>query len=743
MRALSIRVLVSVPMLLPTSMLLAGESLGGNAIEEIVVTAHSREYRLDNADTAFGLNLDLLDTPAAISVITADLLRDQQVNNVDDALRNVAGITKFKTGNGGEEKFSIRGFDSSQSIYKDGARINNSLNASNIPSTETANLDRIEVLKGASALLYGQGEPGGIINYITKRPEFERRTSVEVLGGNDSFYKAEFDTTGAFGDTPLAYRIVAAYQDSNNFRDEVFRERLLINPTLAWMPTEATEVVFGYEYINDEYTQDRGQVLDGNAIDGYFYSGRQDASQFYGIPDWNEDTTAESMRFYILAEHRISDNWTVKANYSLTENDKVNVDSSPFFVDSTTRAIVGALGSPVENLVAIGPRKTDGGGETSRYTLSTEAMFEDGFGFDHRVFASFGKEDFETTSTSFRGDRNILYNLATGAYATTSANPVAPGAQEIRLASGIVFGLASRGARLNQKFEEAGINVVDYIRFNDLWAWLIGGRYSDYKDKLGDFDDDQLSMRTGLVFNARPDLSFYLSYSQGYTSSGGRLGAGGGQIDPETSESIELGAKFKTFDERLLLTATLFNTEKQDLAFVVNPTDPPAAQFFGNLGAIQSQGFELEAVGFINERWRVQAGYAYIDNEISDGGVDNYGSMFPEGNSLGGIADHNLNLYTFYEIPVARGILGLGGGLYYQDDVFISTENNAQYDAWTQVDLAAYYKRGAWKLQVNVNNVADEDYRQAQALTTSDAFAAIRVGTGAPRSVVASVAVEF
>lgn len=228
-------------------------------LEEVVVTAHHRDYRIDSADSAIGIDLKLLETPAAVSVITEDLLKDQQVNNVDDALRNVAGVTKFKTGNGGEEKFSIRGFDASQSIYKDGARINNPLNASNIPSTETANIERIEVLKGPSALLYGQGEPGGIINYFTKRPELSRGANIEVLYGSDSFKKAEFDATGALDDNErFAGRMVGAYEDTDSFRNEVFRKRLLLNPSLAWLPDERSKVVIGYEYIDDEYTQDRG-----------------------------------------------------------------------------------------------------------------------------------------------------------------------------------------------------------------------------------------------------------------------------------------------------------------------------------------------------------------------------------------------------------------------------------------------------------------------------------------------------
>lgn len=275
------------------------------SIEEVVVYGFSRDYLANKGQSsAVGLDLTQLETPAAISVISQDLLQDQQVNNVDDALRNVAGVTKLKTGNGGEEKFAIRGFDASQSIFKDGARINNALNASNIPSTETANIERIEVLKGPSALLYGQGQPGGIINYITKRPELERHSTVELVAGRFDYYRFEGDTTGAVPGTndALAYRLVLAYEDSDSFRDEVERQRLLVNPTLAWTPNDRLSLTLGYEFIDDDFTQDRGQVLDGNNVDGYFYSDRLNETQFFGIPNWNANTTVESRRFYLIGD---------------------------------------------------------------------------------------------------------------------------------------------------------------------------------------------------------------------------------------------------------------------------------------------------------------------------------------------------------------------------------------------------------------------------------------------------------
>lgn len=721
----------------------------GPHLEEVTVTAHQRDYRADSASSAAGLDLTLLETPAAVSIITQDILKDQQVNNVDDALRNVAGVTKFKTGNGGEEKFSIRGFDASQSIYKDGARINNALNASNIPSTETANIERIEVLKGPSALLYGQGEPGGIINYITKRPQLQRYTNIEVLTGSDSLYKVEFDTTGALSaERGLAYRFVGAYEDSESFRDEVFRRRLLLNPSVAFMPNDRLSLVLGYEYLDDNYTQDRGQVLDGNIVRGYSYSGRVDEEQFFGIPNYNDKTEAESNRIYLNGEYAFSDGWRMEATFSQTDNDKTNVDSSPGFLTADFD-VIGPAGSPDENLVSIQPRKTVGEGEARQAALKQFIDFEGPAGIQHQILASLTWEDFETRTTSFRGDRNVFFNVASGEYFTAFDAAELNDPDIIRATDTVVFRLNPPNSSTSGEFEERGINVLDYIRFNQQFSVLLGGRYSEYEDITNDFTDEDFSLRAGLVYAPVDGISFYLSYSEGYTPSGGLLAIDEGPVDPETSVAWELGAKWSLRDEQLLITAAVYDIDLEDVPFVTNPLDadgnptPEAERRYDNLGAIASRGIELEVVGRITENWRVQAGYAYIDSEIAEGGVGEFGAAFPEGNRLPGIAENNVNLFTFYEFALAGGELGLGGGVFYQDEVYISTENRGRYDAWTQIDLAAYYKRERWKAQLNIRNAFDEDYRLAQALTTSDFFAAIRVGTSMPRTLTASLAYEF
>lgn len=724
-------------------------------LDTITVSSFDRTYLANKGQqSAVGLDLTQLETPAAISIIPQDLLQDQQVNNVDDALRNVAGLVKFKTGNGGDESFSIRGFPVGDSIYKDGARRSNSLIVSNIPSTETANLDRIEVLKGPAALIYGQGSPGGIVNYIAKRPETERKTSIELLAASYDFYKLEADTTGAVPGTndTLSYRLVGAYEDSESFRDSVERERLLINPSLYWIPNEDFSLLLGYEYIDDNYTIDRGHVMSGTLFGGYFYDfERLDESVFFGIPGFNNQTVAESKRIYAIANYQLLDNWRIEATYGATDNDKDTFDASAGFISGFPNiGFIGAVGSPLENLAALGAAVSVGTGKTEQFTLKNYVDFTDGFGFDHQILVSYDDEESETNAQSFGTTSGTVFlNTVTRQLSFDSleaANPdfVQPGPIELS------FGSATSSTE--SESNEQGLNIVDYITLNDQWAILIGGRFSEFENVTSDFQDDSFNVRGGIIYTPRDDLSFYASYAEGYSPSGNRLGLDDRQIDPELSVSYELGGKLALRDEQFLFSAVVFETTRQGIPFVANPFDEngngtPAADIrFGNIGEVRTRGVEIEATGQITDNWRIIGGYAYNENEIIEGERTPLNPIFggfQEGNELGGVPQHNFNIYTFYDIEVAGGKLGLGGGIFANSDVFISAENIVKHDGWVQTDLATYYKRGNWKAQLNVNNVFDEFYLQAFAGATSDFAGAFRTGTSTPRTVTASIAVEF
>lgn len=670
-------------------------------LEEVVVHGFQRNYLQNSAASAVGLDLSLKETPAAISVITQDILQDQQVNNVDDALRNVAGVTKFKTGNGGEEKFSIRGFDASQSIYKDGARINNALNVSNIPSTETANIERIDVLKGPSALLYGQGEPGGIINYVTKTPTFETLGSLEVITGSDSFNKLEADYASAInGSDQFAWRIVGAYENSESFRYSVERERWLLNPTLLWQFSSTDSLVVGYEYIDDDYTNERGQVLEltnpeaNDSEHNYAYTNRIHIEDFFGVPGWNNQTTASSKRLYATVNYTLMPQWRVEASYANTTSEKDNFDSSP-----PSALVAGS------DTVAIGPRRSIGEGKAEQITLKNFVNINDGFGFDHQILASITYENAQSESRSFRPDTsqtdrgNVFFNVATGEYSANFTAAEAADPDFIRIGNNLGFILRSTQPSLIDDREEAGLNILDFVRINNHWAVLLGGRYSAYTDKLGNDEADNFSARLGLVFEPTAAVSTYLSFSEGYTPSIGLRGADERTVDPEESKAYEAGIKWSSSSEQLLVTAAIFNIELQGIPFVINPFDQNGIETpfedlrYANLGAVKTKGLELEVVGYLNSHWRIQGGYAYLNNAITEGGTAEFGSAFPQGNRFPGIAEHNLNLFSFYDLALWGGDLGIGAGVFLQSDTYISTENRAQYDGWTTFDLATYFKK--------------------------------------------------
>ncbi|MEM1402751.1 MAG: TonB-dependent receptor [Pseudomonadota bacterium] len=705
-------------------------------IEEVVVRAHYREYDPTRAD-AFQLGLDILKTPASVSVISQDLLQDLQVNNIDEALRNVAGVTRLKTNNGGGEAVLIRGFGAT--TFKDGAPIANGLNVASLPSTEPANLERIEVLKGPSALLYGEGGPGGLINYVTKRPEARRSTTIELLGGSYDFYKVEFDTTGAFSeDGPFAYRLVGTYEDSKSFRDEVSRERLLINPSVSWTGDKGS-VVAGLEYIDDDYTQERGQVLDGDLFGGYFYGPNQDVDQFYGIPDFNDRSVAESRRLYILADYQVLPNWRVEATIQETENDKLFFDTNNGAI-TPTFGFLGAQGTPLADTVSITANSADSTGTVQQYTFKNFIDLTGPGGIEHQILASYTFEKTDVEGSGMVSTDTVFHNIVTGTYAVN--NPFLPVSDPASL-----LNFVSSGSGTNADFDESGINVLDYITLNEHWALLLGFRYSEYEDNLSSFEDDDLSFRGGVVYSFNDELSAFVSYAEGYTSSGGRQGLDDQTIDPATSTSWELGVKWQPNGDQLLVTGTIYDVVEEGVSFLANPQAPPVEQRFGNIGEYRSRGFELEVVGRITDAWRIQAGYTFIDNEVTDGGTTFvFGPLqfgFQDGVTLPGVPEQAVNLASFYEIPLGSGLFGFGGSLNYQDEVFASGENSAVYDEWVEVGAMAYYSRDRWKAQLNVINLFDEDYLLTQGQVTPDAFAAIRVGTSRPRTVMGSIAYEF
>ncbi|MEM1434152.1 MAG: TonB-dependent receptor, partial [Pseudomonadota bacterium] len=521
-------------------------------------------------------------------------------------------------------------------------------------------------------------------------------------------------------------------------RDEVSRKRLLINPSVSWSNEQAS-IVVGVEYIDDDYTQERGQVLDGDLFSGYFYGPNQDVDQFYGIPDFNDRSEAESLRAYLLADYQVLPNWRIEATIQNTENDKLFFDTNNGPITATF-GFIGAAGTPFADTVSISANSADSTGTTQQYTLKNFIDLKGPGIIEHQILASYTFEEFEVEGRGMVSSDTVFHNIVTGTYAVN--DPFTPVDNPASLLT-----FVDSGSGVSTDFEETGINLLDYITLNEHWAILAGFRYSEYKDNFSGFEDDDLSFRGGVVYSFNDELSAFVSYAEGYTSSGGRLDLDDRTIDPATSTSWELGLKWQPNGDQLLVTGTLYQVVEEDVAFLINPLAPPIDARFGNIGEYESRGIELEVVGRITDAWRIQAGYTFIDNEVIEGGTSFvFGPFqfgFEDGVRLPGIPEHTVNLASFYEIPLAGGQFGFGGSLNYQDDIFASGENSAVYDGWVEIGAVAYFRRDRWKVQLNAINLLDEDYLLTQAGVTPDAFAAIRVGTSRARTIIGSVAYEF
>jgi TonB-dependent siderophore receptor len=686
-----------------------------STLPAVTVSSFYKEYNDLTETTSLGFEADPMTVPVSSFVLNQDVLEDQQVNNVDDALRNVAGVTKFKTGNGGEEIFAIHGFRAD--LYTDGQRRIYGNNRTFVATTETSNIERIEVLKGPSAILYGFGEPGGVINYVTKKPEFKRYTSAEVIGGSYDYGRVEVDTTGAFQKgSNFAYRLVASHQDANSFRDELFRERTLLAPSLTF-DNGKTNVTLQYEWIKDHYTQTRGQALLPDLSNDPYV----DETTFFGIPGFNDRTESEYQKWNLRALHEFSPIYSVGLTLSRADIDKDYFDAHPRQVElnHTIRFTSG------EKAVS----------DASVMTAQLDQNFRfSALGAEHKAQLSLDRErqKAELNSQTFTG--LVVYDLITRTYSGLDA---------------FLATVASTNPPVTQSITSAGqqgVNLQDLMSFGERWHLLVGVRQDDYEDRANDLEDDATTYRTGLVYQPAEWLSVYGGFATGFKpvdsayQSANRTN-GRAFVDPETSEQAELGAKFSLLDGKASLLFSVYEARKQDMV-ALDPAAvslPSAQQYYTNIGEVRARGFDAQFTGRIGEQWRLITAYAYTDATMED---DGDASARFEGNTMAGIPLHNGSVWAVYEFAGALKGLSLGTGVFAQTKSPKSYESFASNDGHAQMDLMAAYKTRRVKYQLNVKNVADETHHLTQE-AANYSLARSRADTSSPRTIFGSVAVEF
>jgi iron complex outermembrane recepter protein len=676
-------------------------------IEVVVTGEQQRGYRVPNSSTATKTDTPLRDIPQSIQVIPRQVIEDQQVVRLEEALRNVSGITFGGSGEGAGISPSLRGF-ANIPILLDGFR---QYGVVGLQSTqETANLESIDVLKGPASILYGEIQPGGVINLVSKKPLSTPSYAAEIQAGSRGLFRPRIDLSGPLTDDgSLLYRLNALFSTERSFRDfDTNLQRFFIAPTLAWKAGDRTDLGFKLEYLNSRQPFDTGRVALGNQV--------IDIPRDRIINEPNDFAENRILNLGLNLEHRFDDNWKIRSSFQYLSRNILQDFAFPFSVDAATGIITRNLGG-FDIDVKTYALQTNVVGKFNTGALKHTLLF--GVDVSQTIDNTFAAFDF-TTPLLLDPFNPVYRTIPRGNFRNDPA----------RFSTFVDYQIRER---------RLGIYLQDQVDLLDNLKLLAGLRYDTVEQNVLNrptfFNpessqtiqtDNALSPRIGLVYQPSKEISLYASYSQSFNPST-NAAFGGNILKPERGEGWEVGIKGELFDGKLLATLAYFDIIKQNVA----TPDPNNPLFSIAAGEQRSRGLEFDLSGQILPGWNIIASYAYTDAKLTR---DN---TFPVGNRLEGIPEHSVSLWTTYEIPEGdlQG-LGLGFGFNYVSDRKGDLENSFDLGSYFLTNAAIFYRRDNWRVAINFKNIFNVDY-------SNSPFSNTRIDVGEPFTVIGSFSVKF
>ncbi|MDF5708869.1 MAG: TonB-dependent siderophore receptor [Nostoc sp. S4] len=670
---------------------------------ELVVTGEQDGYRVPNASTATKTDTLIRDIPASIQVIPRQVLEDQRVNQVREAVTNVSGVTPATEGSQSTDGggFIFRGFQTDEgNLFINGFKRRNYLER----QLEVANIEQIEILKGPASVLYGQGEPGGIINITTKQPLSTPFYNVEATIGNFDFYRPTLDISGPLNsDKTISYRLNAAYQNSGSFVDFVNTENVFVAPVIKFDIGKNTTLTLEGEYLNNSQVEYLGLPAIGTVLPSEF--GRVSRSRNVDDPDLKLDRDFVAIGYRL--QHKFSENWSIRNGFRAQfENFNENFSYINELQADNRTVVLGARFDERSN---------------NSYSLQTDVL--------GKVQTGSIKHDllFGTELVQINEYENIF-----NASADSTIDLFNPNYTRLSF---------QRSAQLDnndtvqQNF--IGVYAQDLISISDNLKILLGGRFDfasgSYEDRLAntsvDQEDTAFSPRVGIVYKPIPLVSLYASYSQSFVPSRPfQRNEDNSPFKPTTGEAFEVGVKTEFLDGRLAATVAAYQITKQNIVVA----DPNRPDFSIQVGEQRSRGIEFDVAGEILPGWKIIGSYTYIDPEITE---DTNADL--KGNVPSNVPRNSASLWTTYEFQTGdwKGF-GFGGGVTFVGDRQGDLENTFTLPSYARVDAALYYRRDNWRVGLNIKNLFDTYYFESASGTLS-------VYPAAPLTVLGTVSWQF
>jgi iron complex outermembrane receptor protein len=652
-------------------------------------------YRATRSATGTKTDTALRDIPQSIQVVSRQVLEDQQVNNLGDALANVSSVQRSNSFGGVTETFVIRGFKAT--TYAIDGMLINPLVARPETLRDLANVERVEVLKGPASVLYGRGNPGGLVNVVTRAPSFTPEAQVKAQAGSYDFYRLEANASGPLDAAgTLAGRLAVATQTDEGFRD-IGRNstRTYVAPTLRWQPSDATRVDGGLEYIDQTAPFDRGVRASNGKVN-------LPADRFLG-EKWSRDDT-DKLSVWYRAEHDLNDWLTLR---QMTRWDESHKD----------RLVADLQGSVNADGRTQRRRALDGEERIRTLDMQFEAIarFATG-GLQHSVLAGFEYIDGTRMNTNDRGD------LA----AIDIYNPV--------------YGAPVTNWRFNEKsyvdLESYSFYLQDQIDLSEQWKLIVGARYDDTRQHTdvtnlvdgarvttpSEVAPTKVSPRVGLVYQPTDWLALYASYSTSFVPQTD-LQRNGSPLDPEEGKQYEVGAKVDLIPDRLSATLSVFEITREN----VSTTDPVDSNYSIQTGEQRVRGVELDVSGKPMDGWDIIGNISVLDAKLTKD------TEIEEGNKLEGVPTLSGALWSSYQLQSGqlKG-LGFGAGVTAVGQREGDINNSFDVSGYARIDASVFYDIND-KLRVDLT---DRKYIETVASTDGTYY-------GEPASVTASVSAKF
>jgi iron complex outermembrane receptor protein len=598
----------------------------GEILKEVIILTKQK-----NEVNATRSGIKPMDLPQSVQVIGSAVIEQQQSIRLSDVIKNANGVYVGSARGGAQESFFSRGYDmSANNMFKNGFRFS----SGSIP--EISSLDKVEILKGGSALLYGNVAPGGILNMVTKTPLFKKGGEIVIQSGSYNFYKPSLDIYGPLNQN-IAYRFTGTYENSKSFRDVVKKERFYVNPSFIFKLSPKTDITFQGDYLNDAWMPDFGTVIIGTKIVDV------PRNAFLGAK-WSNGETIQATTSLLL-NHQINTNWRLNFNASFQDYERAweGTERIQPTADGTWNRPLGKY-KAVEQIYA-NQISLQGNFNTRKIKhqfftgIDTETSFSDAF--TYRYFNP------TTDATITVYDTVNVFNPST--YESINELPI-PASQLTRV--------------VKTETNRYGIYAQDLISLTTKFKVLAGIRYSLQETKPVTYNkvantvvdetirnDHAFSPKVGLLYQPTKNTTIFTSYSNSFSPNTG-ITILNEALKPSLIDQYEVGVKKEFWNGNLYTNVTIYQIINSNLAqtaeFNANGTINTNTNVKSLSGETTSKGIEFDIIVKPTEALNIMAGYSYNDMRFTK--TSGLNGSFIEGDRVARTPANTANLSFFYTL---------------------------------------------------------------------------------------------